>query len=113
LSQNGASSTPISERDRDILRSFARRIDGSDAGAHNNLGVLYYNKDLFDEAKLPYPPHKVGEQYNGKPWDLATYQVGDGYKLYNELTPDDTRKMTEAVDAVAEPVSQVAGVVTS
>jgi multiple sugar transport system substrate-binding protein len=31
---------------------------------------IYYNKSLFDEAKLPYPPHKVGEQYNGKDWDL-------------------------------------------
>ena len=44
---------------------------------------------------------------------LATYQVGDGYKLYTELTPDDMKKMSEAVDALAEPVSQVAGVVTS
>src|SRR3954452_2006316 len=39
-----------SERDRDVLRSFARRIDPSDAGAHNNLGVLYYNKGLYAEA---------------------------------------------------------------
>jgi len=39
-----------SERDREVLRSFARRIDPSDAGAHNNLGVLYYNKGLFEEA---------------------------------------------------------------
>ena len=30
---------------------------------------LYYNKDLFDEAKLPYPPTKVGDLYQGKPWD--------------------------------------------
>jgi multiple sugar transport system substrate-binding protein len=35
---------------------------------------IYYNKKLFDEAKLPYPPHKVGENYNGKPWDLANLQ---------------------------------------
>jgi multiple sugar transport system substrate-binding protein len=35
---------------------------------------IYYNKKLFDEAKLPYPPHKVGEMYNGKPWDLANFQ---------------------------------------
>jgi multiple sugar transport system substrate-binding protein len=32
---------------------------------------LYYNKDLFDEAKLPYPPTKVGDLYQGKPWDMA------------------------------------------
>jgi cellulose synthase operon protein C len=44
-------STPLaSERDRAILRSFARRIDPSDAGAHNNLGVLYYNKGLHEES---------------------------------------------------------------
>ncbi|MDQ3517747.1 MAG: tetratricopeptide repeat protein [Gemmatimonadota bacterium] len=44
-------STPLtSERDRAVLRSFARRIDPSDAGAHNNLGVLYFNKGLHEEA---------------------------------------------------------------
>jgi multiple sugar transport system substrate-binding protein len=35
---------------------------------------IYYNKKLFDEAQLPYPPHKVGEQYDGKPWDLENFQ---------------------------------------
>ena len=40
----------LSERDLTVLRSFARRIDPSDAGAHNNLGVLYYQKGLIDEA---------------------------------------------------------------
>ena len=32
---------------------------------------LYFNKDLFDEAKLPYPPTKVGDKYQGKDWDMA------------------------------------------
>jgi Flp pilus assembly protein TadD len=40
----------LSERDLTVLRSFARRIDPSDAGAHNNLGVLYYQKGLIEDA---------------------------------------------------------------
>ena len=39
-----------SSRDLDVLRSLARRLDVGDAGAHNNLGVLYFNKGLLDEA---------------------------------------------------------------
>ena len=39
-----------SERDRAVLRGFAARVDPADAGAHNNLGVLYYNKGMLDEA---------------------------------------------------------------
>jgi multiple sugar transport system substrate-binding protein len=31
---------------------------------------LWYNKALFDEAKLPYPPTKIGDTYQGKPWDM-------------------------------------------
>ncbi|GEM47169.1 ABC transporter substrate-binding protein [Deinococcus cellulosilyticus] len=30
---------------------------------------LFINKDLFDEAGLPYPPQKFGEKYQGKTWD--------------------------------------------
>ena len=40
----------VSERDLVILRSFASRIDPSDAGAHNNLGVLYFRRGLDREA---------------------------------------------------------------
>ncbi|MEO8579610.1 MAG: tetratricopeptide repeat protein [Gemmatimonadales bacterium] len=38
----------------DILRSFARRIDPSDAGAYNNLGVLFFRKGLTDEAIVAF-----------------------------------------------------------
>ncbi len=36
---------------------------------------IYYNKSLFDEAKLPYPPSKVGEKYQGKTWDWNTLRT--------------------------------------
>src|SRR5690242_5884435 len=39
-----------SPKDIEILRSFARRIDGADPGAQNNLGVLYFRRGLFDDA---------------------------------------------------------------
>jgi tetratricopeptide (TPR) repeat protein len=42
--------TVVSEHDRNALRSFARRIDQTDAGAHNNLGVLYYNRGMYEDA---------------------------------------------------------------
>ncbi len=41
---------PRSQRDLEILRGLARRINPNDAGAHNNLGVVYYNKGLYEDA---------------------------------------------------------------
>jgi multiple sugar transport system substrate-binding protein len=57
---------------------------------------IYYNKKLFDEAKLPYPPHKVGEMYNGKPWDLANFQ-----DLAMKLTVD--KAGNDATNAAFDP----------
>jgi tetratricopeptide (TPR) repeat protein len=42
--------SPRSERDLAILRSLVRRIPENDAGAHNNLGVVFYNKSMYAEA---------------------------------------------------------------
>jgi multiple sugar transport system substrate-binding protein len=59
---------------------------------------IYYNKKLFDEAKLPYPPHKVGDLYNGKPWDLATFQ-----DVAMKLTVD--KNGNDATSASFDPAS--------
>jgi multiple sugar transport system substrate-binding protein len=59
---------------------------------------IYYNKKAFDEAKLPYPPHKVGELYNGKPWDLAAFQ-----DLAMKLTVD--KAGNDATNAAFDPAN--------
>jgi iron uptake system component EfeO len=42
---------------------------------------------------------------------LETYRDGDGFVLYTDLTPDDVKKLTTALDGFSEPVATVAGVV--
>jgi iron uptake system component EfeO len=44
---------------------------------------------------------------------VAKHQKGDGYQLYTELTPVEIRALSDALDAVAEDVSKVAGVVAA
>jgi tetratricopeptide (TPR) repeat protein len=80
--------TPLgSERDREILRSFARRIDPSDAGAHNNLGVLYFNKGLYEDAvqafmrALELDPRMQVAQRN---LEIAYFNTG----YYDERVPE-------------------------
>jgi multiple sugar transport system substrate-binding protein len=51
--------------------------------------VLWFNKELFDEAGLAYPPQEFGAPYvdadgNEKPWDLDTLR-----ELAMELTVDE------------------------
>jgi cellulose synthase operon protein C len=45
-----AGGSPRSRRDLDLLRGLARRINPQDAGAHNNLGVVFFNKGMYPEA---------------------------------------------------------------
>lgn len=44
---------------------------------------------------------------------LDSYRSGDGFVLYTELTKDDTKKMTDAVNALSEPLSKLTAAVTS
>jgi cellulose synthase operon protein C len=39
-----------SARETEILRSLSRRVDPTDPGAQNNLGVLYYRRAMYDDA---------------------------------------------------------------
>jgi multiple sugar transport system substrate-binding protein len=49
-------------------------VDGKQIGIPMAVypSFIYYNKELFDEADLEYPPHEVGAQYEGKAWTWDT-----------------------------------------
>ena len=43
---------------------------------------------------------------------LDKHRAGDGYKSYTDLTEPEIKALAEAVDALGEPISQVAEVVS-
>jgi iron uptake system EfeUOB component EfeO/EfeM len=45
--------------------------------------------------------------------ELDKHRTGGGFRLYTDLSKDEIRSLTVALDAVSEPISQVAGVVAS
>lgn len=71
------------------------QLDGNQIGIPMAVypSFIYYNKTLFDEAELAYPPHEVGEQYEGQDWtwdtvrDLALQLTVDGAGN-NATSPD-------------------------
>ena len=87
------------------LYDFKANVEGSQ-------GAVAALRPVIDDKDPTLGP-LLDERFAAVDDLLEGYRVGDGFKLYTELTPADIQAMTEAVDALGEPVSQVAGVVTS
>jgi multiple sugar transport system substrate-binding protein len=100
-----------------LIDSTGYKVDGVDQdlvdffklGENNaTIGVpfavypsfLYFNKDLFDEAGLPYPPTKVGDKYEGKDWDMDAVR-----DLAMKLTVD--KNGADATSADFDPANVV------
>src|ERR1700674_1597745 len=82
-------------RDAEALRSLARRIDPSDPGAQNNLGVFYYERGMIAEEIAAFgraleldPEMRIAQD------NLETVQRESGYydgriaELRERLTRD-------------------------
>jgi iron uptake system component EfeO len=87
------------------LWDFRANVDGSQAAVAALRPVL----DQRDPALGPL----LDQRFRDVDVLLENYRQGDGFVLYTQLTPEDTRRMTEAIDALGEPVSQVAAVVSA
>lgn len=87
------------------LWDFKANVEGSQAAVAAARQVI----DEKDKALGP----RLDQRFDAVNKLLEGYRAGDGFKLYTQLTDADKKKMSEAVDALSEPVSKVQGVVTA
>lgn len=99
----------IKKTNYDLSQFDQGAVDFYKAGGEGQVGIpfaiypsmLYYQRDMFDEAGLKYPPHKYGEKYtmpDGKQvdWDFETLTT-----LAKMLTVDDQGR--DATDPAFDP----------
>ncbi len=85
------------------LYDFKENVDGSKAAIDALRPVI--------QQRNPALLSQIDGAFSALDAELAKYQVGSDYKTYTELTKEQLRTLAQLVDAVAEPVSKVAGVV--
>jgi iron uptake system component EfeO len=85
------------------LWDFEGNVEGSEA-AFDALRPLLEQRDPGLAAEIERRLADVEAA-------LAPYRRGDGYVLYGELSEQDKRKLAQSIDALGEPISQVAATV--
>jgi len=82
----------LGDTEREILSSFASRVDSNDPGALNNLGVVYVRKSMYEEAITQF---KRALAIDSK-FDLARENLCYVYRVSNLEDPD-VKKWAEKV----------------
>jgi iron uptake system component EfeO len=85
------------------LWDFQANVEGSKA-AYDSVKPLL-------EARDPQLASEIEQRFADVEAALEPYKRGDGYVLYGELSEQDKRKLAQSIDALAEPLSQVAAIV--
>ncbi len=86
------------------LWDFQANVDGS-KGAITSLRPLLQERD-------PALVSTLDKEFANVQGLLDKTRVGDGYKLYDQLSQDEIKAFASAVDALSEPLSKVAEVVS-
>ena len=96
IAATGYTSTGVDQSLVDFFNSLGQ--NGATVGLPFAVypSFIFYNQDLFEEAGLPLPPTKVGDLYDGKPWDLDALRT-----LAMKLTVDKNGK--DATEAGFDP----------
>lgn len=85
------------------LWDFDANLQGSKAAVQALRPVL--------EERAPELVKTLDEKFAGAEAALGAHQKGDGWKLHTELSKDDLKKLSDAINALAEPISKIAAVV--
>jgi iron uptake system component EfeO len=97
----------------------ASKITGEeDRYSHTDLWDFRANVDGAKAAILAVTPilarsdpqllHQIRQRFTQVDSSLDPYRSGTGYVLYTKLNDADTRKLSESIDALAQPISEVA-----
>ncbi|MEU8817535.1 iron uptake system protein EfeO [Actinoplanes sp. NPDC048796] len=85
------------------LWDFNANVEGSKAAIASLRPVL--------EERDPALVKTLDTEFANVDSALAKYREGDGWKLHNQLTQADLKTLSDAINALAEPISKVAAVV--
>ena len=85
------------------LWDFEANVQGSQA-AYDSVKPLLLQQD-------PELAKEIDQRFAEVEEALRPYRRGDGFVLYNQLSEQDKRRLAQSIDALAEPISQVAAIV--
>ncbi|WP_034213789.1 iron uptake system protein EfeO [Actinoplanes subtropicus] len=85
------------------LWDFAANVDGSQAAVAALRPAL--------EQRKPELVKQIDTAFTSVDSELAKYRDGDGWKLQNQLTQEQLKGLSDVINALAEPISKIAGVI--
>ncbi|MFG1873564.1 iron uptake system protein EfeO [Sphaerisporangium sp. NPDC049003] len=85
------------------LWDFAANLEGSQAAVSALRPVL--------DERAPDLAKTLDEKFAAAEDTLVKHRSGDGWKLHTELSKADLKELSDAINALAEPISKVAAVV--
>jgi iron uptake system component EfeO len=87
------------------LWDFNANVEGSKAAIAALRPVL--------EERAPELVTQLDEEFANVDTALGKHRAGDGWKLHNQLTQAELKELSDAINALAEPISKVAAVVAN
>jgi iron uptake system component EfeO len=85
------------------LWDFAANVDGAQAAVAALRPAL--------EQRDPGLVKQIDGGFAAVEAELGQYRKGDGWKLHTELTEPELKRLSDVINALAEPISKVAGAI--